>query len=332
MAAEKALKRIVAIVLITVLPLLPGFALSALGYPTAVGTWALAALMVAIAALLGDVRIAIFAGISLSIASFFGYLTAENPWLAMLVMAVSAAAYGLCFQLGIQSAVSLAPIALAFTMAQPTAIAVNESTAFNALLTALLVLGATAWALPIGWFFGKQLTKPALHPVSKKRAHIFAALLASATGVAMWFVSDLKLEHGGAWFLLTLFVVIQPRMRDTWRKSLERALGTILGFGIAFAIGTFISAKPLLYAMGFICVALATWMFLNPKRSYWQYATFLTPGIVILEGTGSSIQTTDLQRLQFTLLGVGVALVLLAVLRLITGSDESIDSKAPTAN
>jgi len=331
MAVEKAVKRIVAIALITVLPLLPGFALSALGYPTAVGTWALAALTVAIAALLGDVRIAIFAGIGLSIASFFGYLTAENPWLAMLVMAMSAAAYGLCFQRGIQSAISLAPISLAFTMAEPTAIAVNESTAFNAMLTALVVLAATAWALPIGWFFGKQLTKPAPHPVSKKRAHVFAVLLASATGVAMWFVSDLKLEHGGAWFLLTLFVVLQPRMRDTWRKSLERALGTILGFGIAFAVGTFISAKPLLYVIGFFCVALATWMFLSPKRSYWQYATFLTPGIVILEGTGSSIETTDLQRLQFTLLGVAVALGLVVALRLFTGSDESIDAPPATA-
>ena len=331
MAGKKALKRIVAILLIVVLPLLPGFALSALGYPTAVGTWALAALTVAIAALLGDVRIAIFAGIGLSIASFFGYLTAENPWLAMLVMAASAAIYGLCFQRGIQSALSLAPISLAFTMAEPTAIAVNGSTAFNALLTALIVLGATVWALPIGWFFGKRLTKPALHPVSKKRAHTFAALLALTTGVGMWFVSDLKLEHGGAWFLLTLFVVIQPNRRDTWRKSLERALGTILGFGIAFAIGTLISAKPLLYASGFICIAIAVWMFLSPKRSYWQYATFLTPGIVILEGTGSSIDTTDLQRLQFTLLGVAVALGLVVAYRLVTGREDSIDSQPSTA-
>ena len=329
MAVAKKVKTVVAVILISVLPILPGFGFAALGYSTVIATWALAALTVAIAALLSDVRVAIFTGAALSVATFFGYLAAENPWLAMLVMGVSAGLYGLCFQRGIQAAVSLAPIALAFTMAEPTAIEPSASAGINALLTALVVLAATVWALPIGWFFGRQLSKPAPHPISQQRARVFALLLAITTGGAMWFVSYFTWEHGGAWFLLTLFVVLQPVMKDTWHKSLERALGTILGFGIAFAVGSLISAKPILYIVGFCCVAIATWLFLSPKHSYWQYATLLTPGIVILEGTSSSIETTDIQRLQFTLLGITVAIILLFIWHALSKSYEARHPVSP---
>jgi uncharacterized membrane protein YccC len=174
----------------------------------------------------------------------------------------------------------------------------------------------------------KRIPHRELHPLNSTRAHAFAIVIAVVTGTAMWFVVHFDWKHGGAWFLLTLFVVIQPNMRATWVKALQRGLGTILGFAIAFAISMVITADWLLYLAGVICLGTAAAMYLSPKRSYWQYATFLTPAIVILEGTSSSIVTTDLQRLRFTLLGVLVALVVIAVLSLIFGrSTRSTDAK-----
>jgi uncharacterized membrane protein YccC len=192
-----------------------------------------------------------------------------------------------------------------------------------------VVLGATLWSVPVGWFMGTKIPHRALHPLTPTRAQRFAIVMAIVTGASMWIVVDFNWKHGGAWFLLTLFVVIQPNMHATWVKGLQRALGTILGFVIAYAISAVITAEWMLYIAGVICLVTAVAMYLSPKRSYWQFATFLTPAIVILEGASNSIVTTDFQRLQFTLLGVSVALVLIALLVPIFGRS---DTSAPTAH
>ncbi len=325
MTTKKALKTSVGVAIIIVVPMLPGLVLAASSLKGATGTWMLAAVTVTLATLLVGARLGTVVGLCLTTAVFLGYLAAGDPWFAMIVMACSAGLYGLSSRWGVHTAISMAPISLAFIMAERIPIIESASMMENALITALAALGATLWSIPVGWFMGTKIPHPALKPLSPVRARYFAIVMAVVTGTAMWFVVYFDWKHGGAWFLLTLFVVIQPRMHATWVKALERALGTILGFAIAYAISTVITAEWLLYLAGVICLGTAAAMYISPKRSYWQYATFLTPAIVILEGTSSSIVTTDLQRLRFTLLGVLVALVVLAVLVPIFGRSTHAD-------
>jgi hypothetical protein len=314
MFTRKTLKTSVGVAIIIVVPMLPGLALAASPLKSASGTWMLAAVTATLASLLVGARLGIVVGLGLTAASFLGYLATGDPWLAMIVMACSAGLYGLSSRLGVHTAISMAPISLAFIMAERIPILDGASVLENALLTALVVLSATLWSVPIGWFMGKRIPHRVLHPLNSTRAHAFAIVIAVVAGTAMWVVVHFDWKHGGAWFLLTLFVVIQPNMHATWIKSLQRALGTILGFAIAYVISVVITAEWLLYIAGLICLGTAVFMYINPKRNYWQYATFLTPAIVILEGTSNSIVSTGLQRLRFTLLGVLVSLVVLALL------------------
>lgn len=316
----------IGIAIIVFVPMIPGLALAATEWRAATGTWALAAMTITLATMLTGVRLGIGVGIALAIASFFGYLAADNPWLALIVMGCSASLYGMSSRRGLNSAIVMAPISLSFIMAEQIPIIATADDARNALLTSLVVLLATLWSAPIGWFMSTRLPKRTMKELSPARARTFTIVMAVVAGIAMWFTVYFQWKHGGAWFLLTLFVVLQPNMRDTWTKSLERAVGTILGVAIAYGVSLVVRIEWMLYLAGFIFLGIAIAMFISPKRTYWQFATFLTPGIVLLEGTGSSIATTDLQRLQFTLLGVATSLCVVALLIPIYGREPRPES------
>jgi uncharacterized membrane protein YccC len=64
--------------------------------------------------------------------------------------------------------------------------------------------------------------------------------MAIVTGVTMGIVVATGIGHTGAWILLTMLLVIQPAVHQTFRRSIERALGTVLGFGIALAVALII--------------------------------------------------------------------------------------------
>ena len=87
----------------------------------------------------------------------------------------------------------------------------------------------------------------------------------------------------------------------------------------------------MLLAVGFMTIAMV--LVMKPGTPYWQFVTFLTPAIVLLEGAGSSIVQTDVTRLGFTLLGVAVGMVVLGIAYLIRqragdGSNRPSDNAA----
>ena len=118
------------------------------------------------------------------------------------------------------------------------------------------------WPLPYSWSFGFSSWLPChpssepgsigackwpeartsgwLGPVvaSKRRIQAlwWGALLAVMVGPATWIVLRHDLGKGGSWLLLAMLVVFQPFVSHPWQRSLFRALGTILGFVVAFAI------------------------------------------------------------------------------------------------
>lgn len=320
--ASKKLKLIVGIVIVSVVPILPGLIAVSTSLQSVTGTWALAALAITLSTMFAGIRIGILVALCLTIASFFGYLAAGNPWLAMIVMGISAGLYGLSSGKGLNSAIAMAPIALGFIMAERTPIVDSANTVENALFTALVVLAASLWSAPIGWFMSSRLPEKVRHAIPRERAHIFAIVIALVSGMGMWLAIQYNWKHGGAWFIMTLFVVIQPYLRDTWKKSLQRGLGTTLGFGIAYVVSVSIKAEWLLYVVGLVFLTVSVGFLLSPKHNYWQYTAAITPGIVIMEGTGTSIVTTDVQRLQFTMLGVAIALIAVAVLEPFFGKEE----------
>jgi uncharacterized membrane protein YccC len=137
--------------------------------------------------------------------------------------------------------------------------------------------------------------------------------LALLVGVATWGVVDLELGHTGGWIILTIVVVFQPSLGDGFRKAVNRAAGTILGFVIAVLVGSFVTNVGLLYLVGAIFLMVA-FILMMQGRPYWLYAAALTPAIVLLESSGSTVNEVADQRLGATLIGVTVTLLVMLAL------------------
>lgn len=150
--------------------------------------------------------------------------------------------------------------------------------------------------------------------ISSSRALVFAVSNGLLMAVATWFVIALDLGHTGAWLLLTIVVVSQPYVQDGFTKALQRAGGTLLGFGVAFLVGAATSNVVILYVVGMVALMAAATLMLQ-RRPYWMFAASLTLTVVMLEGASSSVEATAISRLVATLVGAGAALAVTAVLQ-----------------
>ena len=330
-------KRSVAAVILVLLPLAPSLLLAPLGLGAATGTFALGAAAGLIAGLMVDLRFGVAVAVVVGIANLVALAAAPYAILAGLVMAAVAMLYGLTARRGITAIIVVAPESVAFTLAEPPQVLANGSILVNALAVGGVALVGGLWGAGAGAILGRRLPHKKPVGVTTRRAVAFAGIIAAVTGVTMGVVVAMQLQHGGAWILLTILLVAQPGLHQTWRKALERLLGTVLGFAIAMAVGLLVQRPQVIVGLGLLFVALAVYLRMDSKRPYWQFTMVLTPGIVLVEGSGSSVVSTDLARLWFTLVGAGIALVVVALLRWRLGPDGPVeehhdDAKATPAS
>lgn len=288
---------------------LPGFVITWIGWGGAAGYGTLAAVSCLIASASVNWRLGFALAPPLAIAAALATAFNGNPWLAAALMAVATFARGLTAAKGMSNALVMAPIALAFITAEPTTVRVSLPAW---LAIGLAVLGAGLYASVFPYLLRKRLPKPTLTPVSPSRARGFAVVSGAVVGIATWVVVHYDLGHGGAWLLLTLLVVLQPFVKDAFKKTAHRVLGTTVGFVIAFAIASVITWPAALYAIGVTATIGAVAMMLL-HRPYWRYASFLTVAIVLLEGASSSVLDLDVVRLWATIAGSAIALAVTAI-------------------
>ena len=306
---------------LVLLPLAPSLLLAPLGLGAATGTFALGAAAGLIAGLLVSGRFGVAVAAAVGVANAVAVPAAPYAILAGLVMATVAMLYGMTARRGITAIIVVAPESVAFTLADSSQVLANGSVLANALVVGGVALVGGLWGAGAGAIVGTRLTHKKPVRASTRRAVTFAVVMATVTGVTMAIVVSMQLQHGGAWILLTIFVVAQPALHQTWSRSLERLLGTVLGFAIALAISQVVKQPAVVVTLGLLFVALAVFLHLDPKRRYWQFTMMLTPGIVLVEGSGSSVVSTDLARLWFTFVGAAIALVVVAILRWALGPD-----------
>lgn len=333
-ASGGAAKKVIGVLVGVILGVMgPGMVLAALGLPAVLNTWILASLGGWMVGMFVGRHLGLLLAIGLGIFLTLAYGLAAYPWLAGVVVGCAAAAYGATARWGVSGRLVTGMVILAFTVAQPTPILTDAGVWPNASLTGLVGLLAALWGVAVGRLMGKNTPKPPLAPMSAQQATYFAWTVAVVLGTATWFVSYLTLGHGGAWFLLTIIVILQPRFADTLTKTLHRAIGTVAGFVIALIVALVVPWTGLIMLLAVVFMTIAMVLVMKPGTPYWQFVTFLTPAIVLLEGAGSSIVQTDMTRLGFTLLGVAVGLVVLGIAYLVRqragdGSSQPSDNAA----
>ena len=105
-----------------------------------------------------------------------------------------------------------------------------------------------------------------------------------------------------------------------------------MGFAIAVLVGAFVTNVGLLYFVGTIFLMVAFILMLQ-GRPYWLYAALLTPAIVLLESSGSTVDEVADQRLGATLIGVIFTLLVMLALTPLTKqllASPAVDSKKPS--
>ncbi|MGI9196511.1 MAG: FUSC family protein [Candidatus Nanopelagicales bacterium] len=337
MSPSKGRTLTIVIAVMAIVPMAPAMVLSAMGFPAAILPWSLAAL--------GGTMATMFVGWRLGLAltgalAIFGSLAFaagqwQNPWMAGLVMGVFAFGYGYTSRWGISSNLIIAVVAIDMITATGAAIVDDQSITTNALLTGAILVAAGLWGILIGLFLSRYLPKTPRTSLSMEHVWSFAIIMAVILGAAMAVVVAQQWQHGGAWFVLTLVVILQPDYMDSVKKIAHRALGTILGFAIALAIVSVIHVSWLVTLLGFAFLAVAMVFIMRPGSPYWVFVTFLTPAIVLMESNLDDAVSVDVARLGFTLLGVAVAaLVALAFYPLqkrVPAPDPAPATAAPTS-
>ena len=305
------------VVFVLAIPLIPALALSAFGWGSAIGVWMLGAVTGIISTLSSSGRTALVAVAALSVTAGLGVLNNGNPLGSMLLMGTVAGLSGLVSARGLQSALSMVPIATAFIVTQPPVVVVNASDVSNAAVVALLIACSGCWGMLVTSTVMRKIHFPAVDPTPPVHARILAIMLAIVVGVAAWFVADLNLGHGGAWLLMTIIIVMRPGIRITFVTGVQRAFGTVIGFVIVIALSAVVNRPSTRLVVGGIFMGVSLVIRLNPRYAYWQFILVATPGIVLLvgaDGAEGSLLDVAVSRLGYTLIGSALGLIAMGLL------------------
>lgn len=109
---------------------------------------------------------------------------------------------------------------------------------------------------------------------------------AAAAGITYLIVHLLQLPFG-YWATMATMLVMQPSVADSWSRSMERAVGSIVGGVLAVALCLFIHSPLALALLVFPMAALS--MGLRPV-SYGLYSLFLTPVFVLVADVAAEPQ------------------------------------------
>ena len=306
--------------------LLPGMLLFPLGINLAMCLFTYGVILGFLVAWRTDLRRAMLVVGSFTLANLIAYAASPLPLLAALTMAGVVFVYGLTLRTGLTTFIVVAPISVAFTIAQPPTVLPNSSVAANLLVLGLVCIIAGLWGTAAGAAIGRKAPHPPLTQMPWRLTWVYTCSLALVCGAITLVVSLTKFQQDGAWVLLTILIVAQPGVHRTWRKAGDRVLGTFIGFVIALVVGIPLNGHPVALTLAAILLfGIAGYMMLS-GRPYWHYVTFLTPAVVLVVGASSNVISTDFNRVWSTIVGAALAVGVLLVLGAIGFHD--LDEKA----
>ncbi len=302
--------------LLVAIALVPGLVLAVMGLPTVASVTTLAGLGTLIPALLISTRIALITGAAMTVAAAVALPAAQDPWLAAVVLGATGAAVGVAARWSASGAVVLAAIGVVFLVSDPP---LMPSGPDDGVILALATAVSALWGVGAGTVIRRHRRSTGSAPPERMawtRSLAFAATLTTVLALAGWWTVGLQLQHGGAWFLMTFLIVLQPYLQDSLSRTVHRATGTVAGVIVAMVLYLLLDSWPvLLYLLGALAAVAALTVRYTTTRPYWQYVTLLTPAVVLLEGLSSSVIDTAEERVGFTLLAAVIAVVLELLLR-----------------
>ena len=262
----------------------------------------------------------------------------QDPLPSALLMAVVAFTIGLTARRGLTSPILIVGISLGFLIISPPQLGQSGHQVLDTLnpvlVTAALLLIGGLWARLVIAVIQKRIppTKET-SPGNPRELIPYALALAVSTSVSTYFLLTYSPGGLGAWLVLTIFVVLKVDPDKTWKKTKDRLIGTLSGAALALIVIEILSV--LKWNQGLIQLFIAL-LFVGTAMSYfvpgpyWKYVFFLTPGVVLLDSNAVANQTdVAAWRVLYTLMGIGLALGIGALIHLVTHSILRVDSPTP---
>ncbi len=308
---RRSIAKILFLIFFAVLVPMPIF--SALGLGPVGSFVGLAGVGAVVAVLAVQFRIALLATVGAGVAAALLTLASVTWWSAAIVMSLIALIFGLTARKGWQS--GLVPFAIALSF-----IASDGAQAVTPLSRAAILLGVAfiAWGVIVALITYLFFRNPVLptKPEPLRTVQGYVVMLTVVTFITQGLAVGLKLDHAGGWLVMTPFLVILPHIRDGFQKSLRRAAGTVVGFGIVLGLSAITSSHVIFSIIG----ALAFTVAIYAKFKSWNYfifALFLTLGIVLLEGLSTSVTSVAVYRLEATIGAIVLSLIAMGIVGLI---------------
>lgn len=145
-----------------------------------------------------------------------------------------------------------------------------------------------------------------------KRSLAYGVVLAGTTGITTAIALQYHWALMGGWLMLAPLMVMRPHARDSWSRALHRALGTLLGVGVVHLLALI---APGAIDSPALAIAFSTAAVVAMVRG-WHHAlfvVFLTGAVVLFNSSGHGVLAMAQERLEATLLGIGIALVMMGL-------------------
>lgn len=254
--------------------------------------------------------------IASGIATFLAVFAAGNPVLGAILMLAVGATLGVANVWGLSLWNFMFPVIVAAVIAQPPQIL--KDSLGNAALTGAI----TVVSVIIGGLLTTFLVKKPLQAVTPKYSVkvniVYTVNMAVLLAGAGYFAVIAHQELLGMWTALTVVVIlIEPYQGPLTTKALQRAGGTILGFLLATGVSASLLPDFLYLVAGLVFLEIALLLRFVGSRKYWEYVTFLTPGVVLLSGTPSQVGEVSEYRLLATTLAAVACLAVVGIERLV---------------
>ena len=311
---SKRLRLGLQVVICLICLVVPGQLARHLGLPEATGLLSLASLAALVACMRVGWRQALGGSIALALLSVPGVLSQSNAMAATALMALTAALLGLTSRWQQQPAywllvVSLCLLITTLHLPQPV------SAGLLARLAGLLLLSCGLTTLLHRWFM--TLVPASAQPAmavqhSWMRSLAYGALLAVTALLSTPIAMAHHWHTTGLWMILTPFLVLRPYVKDGWKPTLHRALGTVAGVLLVHLLAlTLPPTLPLqipAVALGITTVLVAV------RRGHQAlFVLLLTATIVLFNSHDNTLLLMADKRLQANAIGIAIAIAVMAV-------------------
>jgi hypothetical protein len=311
---NRAVRITLYLVVAIVLTVIPQTLINVLGWKSA-GLLSGLAAMGGIFAALGHWKSLAWGSIATTIGVFLAVFASDSPWFSAVLMLGVGLAYGLGHKTGISTLNFMFPVIVAAIIGTPPTL--SSEVTLNATLTALVALGSMLISGLLVLLVMRTPQKKNPPELSRKVIAVFTFNVTVLFAIIGYVASEYHSQVPGMWLAITVVMIMRPYIDSSFKRGVERAAGTLLGFFLALGVATAIPESLLYVFVGLLFIERAVLIKIRPSNTYWEFVMFLTPGIILLSAPPNLVTEYSDWRLSSTVFASLACLVLLGLERLL---------------